>query len=719
MQRGSHGGAGEDASASEAFQFSFFGDLGAVDGDLGEALEEGLDAPPEEEALIDGLEEEAVEDDLSYASMFANLLGKGDGVMEDTDDDPLSGLLADQPDERLYVDEQTSNVFSTGSIALGGLLTASLPEEQPVNFGVSRGILDMPFPKPPPSHQAPSGGILGGTPGKVLTAHDLEAQLRANGGIQQNAPPIISPQGGQQRGVFTPDMIMQQQQQYQQQYGPTSHSQMTSRPVVMQPGMPLTPPMPSQVLQPPPAPRPWQSQPAPPRPPMHLDQESRVAHHPPHQGVTSNNLAQRLKALNLADKTSPVKKPPPRRMHSSRCMSREEIDNILFMQSKALHMAPPYLEDYYYQAFLDKYYDKKNKETFAPESVRELAPTEKVAAESVSFVKLDGLGRVAFSNIRRPRPLMDLSVDASQNGTELSDSEKPQMKRLDQEPALAARIMIEDCMALVLDVQDVDRIFVASGGVEIENESALKQRRMLLVEGLASSLRISENPEGDSDGVFLRLMSRNKGRVLATRALRIVYPPEEMKNVNPNYRILWALLRQIATIFRTSGIKETDSETINTLAALAKGMMDIISKISSPHALGDALVAISSGKIFSDANEPSFFAPGQYAADINRKPWLCDVIGALFSRGSELDLDNTVSDTDHVNSWSSSIESIFKQLQSYLTSCKSFLATVENDGVASRLRKNIPVPLIGQLLMAHFTKKQKETIQNLLLDIGV
>jgi len=424
-------------------------------------------------------------------------------------------------------------------------------------------------------------------------------------------------------------------------------------------------------------------------------------------------LAQRLRALNLADKTSPVKKLPPKKISSSWCMSREEIDSILFMQSKALHMAPPYLEDYYYQAFLDKYYDKKNSETFAPESVRELAPTEKVASESVSFVKLDGLGRVAFSNIRRPRPLMELSVGAA---AEHTDDDMSQVKRLDQEPALAARIMIEDCMALILDVQDVDRIFIASGGVGIENEEALKQRRVLLVEGLASSLRLSERPEGDSDGVFLRLMSRNKGLVLAARSLKVVYPPKEMKRVDPNYRIVWALLRNIATIFRSSTIKQSDGETVDTHSALAKALMDVISKMSSPHALGDALVAITQGTLFGDAM--SFFAPGEGPCDKSRKPWMCDVIGAVLSRGAELNLHNTVSDSSHSNAWSSAIESLFKEMESYLLACQKALASPSSKD-ADCMKDSIPVPLIGQQCMTHFTEKQKDRIQSLLLDIGV
>jgi hypothetical protein len=37
-------------------------------------------------------------------------------------------------------------------------------------------------------------------------------------------------------------------------------------------------------------------------------------------------------------------------------------------QWRALHQSSPYLEDYYYQAFLYKHYGRRNKRTFAPES---------------------------------------------------------------------------------------------------------------------------------------------------------------------------------------------------------------------------------------------------------------------------------------------------------------------------------------------------------------
>lgn len=50
----------------------------------------------------------------------------------------------------------------------------------------------------------------------------------------------------------------------------------------------------------------------------------------------------------------------------------------------------------------------RNTRWFAPEGLRELGPTEKVGTEQTAYVKLEGLGKIPFSNIRRPRPLMDI-----------------------------------------------------------------------------------------------------------------------------------------------------------------------------------------------------------------------------------------------------------------------------------------------------------------------
>ena len=59
------------------------------------------------------------------------------------------------------------------------------------------------------------------------------------------------------------------------------------------------------------------------------------------------------------------------------------------------------------QAYLDKH-RRRQSHHFAPNELRELAPTERTGSDSVSYVKLEGLGKIPFSNIRRPKPLMDV-----------------------------------------------------------------------------------------------------------------------------------------------------------------------------------------------------------------------------------------------------------------------------------------------------------------------
>lgn len=65
------------------------------------------------------------------------------------------------------------------------------------------------------------------------------------------------------------------------------------------------------------------------------------------------------------------------------------------------------------------------------------------------------------------------------------------LRPLEQEPLLAARIMIEDCMCLLLDVDDIDRMFMVASGYR-DDEMQLRQRRALLMEGFAASLRLPD-----------------------------------------------------------------------------------------------------------------------------------------------------------------------------------------------------------------------------------
>lgn len=63
------------------------------------------------------------------------------------------------------------------------------------------------------------------------------------------------------------------------------------------------------------------------------------------------------------------------------------------------------------QAFVNKHTNASNQSSFAPDALRDLAPSEKLGAETAMYVKLEGLGKIAYSNLRRPRPLMDLVAE--------------------------------------------------------------------------------------------------------------------------------------------------------------------------------------------------------------------------------------------------------------------------------------------------------------------
>jgi len=174
---------------------------------------------------------------------------------------------------------------------------------------------------------------------------------------------------------------------------------------------------------------------------------------------------------------------------------------------------------------VNKHGGGRNARWFAPERIRELAPSQRGDRAVNTFVSLEGLGRIPFSNIRRPKPLMEVSeappaarvrrgaatpaficiwmltgiasrhlslrstaaiahdpyfvvlrphvshlatcstmqgADGDEAAEEAKAGDRKARRPLEQEPALAARIMIEDCLALLLDVQDIDRLFAAS-----------------------------------------------------------------------------------------------------------------------------------------------------------------------------------------------------------------------------------------------------------------
>lgn len=801
-------------------------------------FQDGLEAPPAEELpdpdLLDANE------DLSYASMFASASGHDEerGAAPLTVDIPdptpapkpkalgsiaLGGLLAaSTPSEAAF---SSGPLSSTG----GSFLDPSS----------STSPLHLPFPTAPRPFGAPAPAPTTGTPssggggGAALTPQELEAQLRGRSAAapsppgkqqqlpqqqqQQQMPPYPYPgmvpgqppppgymqpgpgsypphmrgpppplpqmQHQPQAGVFTPEMIMQQQQQQQQQRpqfpgGPGGPPRGPPPPHMMQMHHPHQMGGPRPGFGPPPA---LGAGPArgPPgfRPPMPMSGPNEHPH---------ANLAQRLRALNVVDRADHHRGPILRRRYASQCMARDEIESILHMQWRPLHQGAPYVEDYYYQAFVFKYYGKRNKRGFAPETVRELAPTEKVAPDEVSFVRLEGLGRVPFSNVRRPRPLMDVTpedlraaavgagenVSSDENRASKSTVTKDEAKkagapsrRLDQEPMLAARIMIEDCMALILDVQDIDRIFTAaaSSGQPIENEGALRQRRVLLMDGLSASLRLPDSAVGtstaaaggvgdssSSDGVFLRLLALAKGQNLAARALQQLYPPNEAATVAensgdakaaaPNLRVLWAILRNVRAIFAgsISPAPSSSSKGGNATAAadgqaaassVAAAASDVIHRLHTRQAVCDALSALTHGDldaIAAGSDNPEavllpLFAPGVESAAQHHFPWMVDMLTALLQRAAEFELSSADKAEDSTaKTWSKEFSALYKVVERHIDALAEAAAAAasekDTEGV-QEIKKLVPVELARSMLQ-HCSKERAEKLKAALTTLG-
>ena len=238
------------------------------------------------------------------------------------------------------------------------------------------------------------------------------------------------------------------------------------------------------------------------------------------------------------------------RDRSAKLMTSDEIEQILRIQWAATHPMDrsAYEHDYYYQNWLSVTNKSKLKEPFAPETLREVAPQAKEARAPTAFVTLQGLGRVPFSNIRAPKPIVDMKGDGAAEGAAGRDAADGAQgyggRRLEQEPLLAARIMIEDGMCLLLDVDDIDR--QVEEGIAAEAPAAMSRRRDFLLEGLAGTIRLPAAPvltpqarkRGDSDAVFESLTALHKGRVMLAKLL-----PRLRPGCAAAASLVWAVMR--------------------------------------------------------------------------------------------------------------------------------------------------------------------------------
>ncbi len=417
----------------------------------------------------------------------------------------------------------------------------------------------------------------------------------------------------------------------------------------------------------------------------------------------------------------------------SKYMTAEEIENIVRIQWAATHSSDPYIDDYYHQAVQAKNIGgtPHGRRHFAPSHPRDMPSHTRAAAEPHAFLQVDALGRVPFSSIRRPRPLLEvdpamvdgMGIGGGENGNgDISIESMSSQRPLEQEPMLAARIAIEDGLCLLLDVDDIDRLLVSQqhpdGGAQ------LRRRRQILLEGLAASLQLADplgNPADIGAGivngrlmclspkddlVFLRLVSLPKGRKLLTRYLQLLTPGSQLVLI-----VCMAVFRHLRFLFNGPQSDVSSAATSAGLAhviALAVLNMDLLSL--SACLLSVVLVA-----------EPPPLRPmGSPSGD-----GATVILRSVLERANIVRRDrNALYILQNLNIWQHAFDAFFALLTKYCTNkydsvihslMMSYPGNIPaiNAAADEALKKEIPVELL-QATLPHTSELQRKLLYDLI-----
>lgn len=406
--------------------------------------------------------------------------------------------------------------------------------------------------------------------------------------------------------------------------------------------------------------------------------------------------------------------PNGRVRYRSRFMTEQETDQLVRIHWAATHQGLPYLEDHYAMSMEAK---KKGGHIpgFAPNELPELPPQQRDGGQNTAFVELQGLGRVPFSNIRRPRPIMDII----HTSTEDEDGEQ-QIMRLEQEPLLAARIMIEDGMCLLLDVDDTARMLheLQEEGATEKQVKSLQQRQEMLMEGLGSSMHLASVPDLSSsndligDKVFQRLLMLPKGRVLVSMHLRRTTPGTLLAQ-----RIIWACLRCLDILYgdQQKLVAEAMQEVVGRQVLghasdhirkrqpsteLTQALAGSIARLDKLGCVA-AMVALVAGRTSMEDIEGARMLPLRPSLVAQHGP-LADgcsyVLCSLLSRATEVGLHRDPSEEEQPvhDGWRAIFDSYFALLRGHLEALQARYARVRSSAPeeCEILKREIPVVLI-------------------------
>ncbi|KAG7587584.1 hypothetical protein ISN45_Aa02g027530 [Arabidopsis thaliana x Arabidopsis arenosa] len=390
----------------------------------------------------------------------------------------------------------------------------------------------------------------------------------------------------------------------------------------------------------------------------------------------------------------------------SKYMSAGEIENILRMQLVATHSNDPYVDDYYHQACLaKKSAGAKLKHHFCPNHLRDLQQRARTNNEPHAFLQVEALGRVPFSSIRRPRPLLEVDPPNSAKSGNAEHTDKP----LDQEPMLAARVYIEDGLCLLLEVDDIDR-FLEFNQLQ-DGGNQLKQRRQSLLQNLAASLQLGDplakngQSRSHDDFLFLRIISLAKGRKLLIRYLQLIFPGSDLMRI-----VCMAIFRHLRSLF---GVLSSDPDIMKTTNKLAKVINVCIQNME----LGPVSTCLAA---VSCSSEQAPLRPlGSPVGD-----GASTVLKSTLDRASELIRANNFNNAG-MALWRASFNEFFNMLMRYciskydsiMQSLNSQLppqfATEISDAAAQAIVREMPIELLRSSF-PHIDEQQKRILMEFL-----
>ncbi|CAN8233739.1 unnamed protein product [Cochlearia groenlandica] len=394
----------------------------------------------------------------------------------------------------------------------------------------------------------------------------------------------------------------------------------------------------------------------------------------------------------------------------SKYMSADEIENILRMQLVATHSNDPYVDDYYHQACLaKKSAGAKLRHHFCPNHFRDLYPRARSNNEPHAFLQVEALGRVPFSSIRRPRPLLEMDTsDSTKSGkAEHRATDRP----LDQEPMLAARVYIEDGMNILLDVDDIDRFLEFNQLHQDGGGNQLKQRRQALLESVAVSLQLvdplAKNGQSRSqdDYLFLRVISLPKGRKLLIRYLQLIFPGSDLMRI-----VCMAIFRHLRSLF---GVLSSDPDIAKNTNKLAKVVALCIHNME----LGPISACLAA--VSCSSEQPPLRPLGSPVGD-----GASTVLNSTLDRASELLRANNFNNAG-MALWRASFNEFFNLLMRYCISkydgimqslnlqFPPHFATEISDAAAQAIAREMPIELLRSSF-PHIDEQQKRILMEFL-----